>query len=1442
MAAPSSSVNTGSSRQLLALIQKNMLLTVFRRPLGFLLMFYGFPLASLALLLAIPSFLNSSGNFGVSSPQPIKDLASALDRQLVIIKPPNLGPDIDRVVETLIKPLDKNKVVVLDSELDLLTVCLADAAGVSNCFASVGFIDSPETKGTSPKSATGSNHTWQYTLRVDPAKSDTKFNVFTHNTDTEKTLLPLQLAVDNAITNRHDQPSSIGFTSSDKKRKEEFDKKLNLALMGKIYGFALFACFYTIIFRHVTLVTTERDSGMSQLVDGMGGRLAPAMRALGWLITIDVITLPCYILFGVLYWRIAFPSSSLALLVGWQILLGLAVNGSVAFAAAFFTKARLSAIYVIGAFLLLSVAAQAYGFQLNPLPQPAGAYILALLFTSSNALFFTQQMILWQYDSLPATITDLPKPNMGLNSYSYKITQATMLGLLGLQIVIFPLLAIATEYYMHGISFKSRTFKMDSNKSNGLAVQTFDLKKTYGLGFLKGRPVAAVDGINIHGYQSQILCLAGPNGSGKTTTLHMIAGLIAPTEGSVSIDAEPSQIGICPQRNIFWPELTVGEHVRIWSRIKGGRESEEQLTAVIHSCDLAAKVERQAKTLSGGQKRKLQLACMFVGHSTVCLIDECTSGLDPLSRRAIWEILLHQRAKRTIVFTTHFLDEVDVLADHMVILSKGKVKCQGAVAELKGRYGNGYQVTVANTAQSVETEYPCHVHQDRLVYRVPDSLTAATLSSTFAAAGITDIALSGPQIEDVFLNVAEDAELENATAESLSSLEPFKLAPSRSISFWSQVGALYRKRWTVLWRFWWPYFYVLALPIIIIPCLNSFLKSYFPDHCRVLKPKLSAPMLLQYPATTQCYGEFFCPQIYLGNLLANESMSKMTAKHVFQVAEIDLKYYNDLVNVSTTMEEWTRNLNTAKDEDRGGMFFQSESDTGFIAFKPDLSGYMQQLISAGGGSDDGDEDEDDGNVPQNSDPGPVPAAIWSFAQGTGVEMMNLYSQMRSGVEIVVSQGGFARKRKEPLLNTAVFYTVFFCLVQAIYPAAFVIYPATEKLRMVRSVQYANGVRRVPLWFAYGLFDFLFVLIISAATSVVMAFQVRWIGTTWIMLPVLVLYGLAAILQMYIVAHFVNGPLKSFLTAFGVGDSDGTSQNTDAKSLGITFGLFLIMPIGNVFKAMIVGFNIAHIRCQGSHQIASGSIYAYGGPILLLIVQILLLLGVFIFIEGDVSLFRKKSIDVPSDPETSIICTDEIETERLRVEGNDSDLLRIVHLDKSFGSNNAVSDVTLGLPKGEVLALLGPNGAGKSTLVNLIQSDLSADSGHIFLCGEDSRTHNAQLHLGVCPQYDAMDMLSTRQHLVFYVRIKGIENAEANVDHIMARLGLTPYGKMSATKLSGGNKRKLSLAIALIGTPRVLVLDEPTSAMDAVAKRSFWRIIQSVAPQHSVLLTQPANMS
>lgn len=272
--------------------------------------------------------------------------------------------------------------------------------------------------------------------------------------------------------------------------------------------------------------------------------------------------------------------------------------------------------------------------------------------------------------------------------------------------------------------------------------------------------------------------------------------------------------------------------------------------------------------------------------------------------------------------------------------------------------------------------------------------------------------------------------------------------------------------------------------------------------------------------------------------------------------------------------------------------------------------------------------------------------------------------------------------------------------------------------------------------------------------------------------------------------------------------------------------------------MIIGFNVAHSRCNKADLIPIGSIYAYGGPILLLVVQVVALLVILVWIEGDLALFRKRSSVVAQDAEKSAGSAGppDVEAEKCRVEGNNSDLLRLLHLSKSFGSNKAVDDVTLGLSQSEVLALLGPNGAGKSTLVNLIQSDLAADHGQAFLCGDDSRTRLAQTHFGVCPQYDVMDMLNTRQQLVFYARIKGITNIDQNVDYIMAKLGLTPHATTSATKLSGGNKRKLSLAVALIGTPPVLVLDEPTSAMDAVAKRNFWKVIQKISPDHSILLT------
>ena len=146
---------------------------------------------------------------------------------------------------------------------------------------------------------------------------------------------------------------------------------------------------------------------------------------------------------------------------------------------------------------------------------------------------------------------------------------------------------------------------------------------------------------------------------------------------------------------MLWDELNVFEHVRIFNQLKsvGKYDTRNQIEELIRACDLGHKLKARSKTLSGGQKRKLQLAMMFTGGSKVCCVDEVSSGLDPLSRRKIWEILLAERGDRTFLLTTHFLDEADILADYVAILSRGLLKAKGTSVQLKHEVGAGYHIT-----------------------------------------------------------------------------------------------------------------------------------------------------------------------------------------------------------------------------------------------------------------------------------------------------------------------------------------------------------------------------------------------------------------------------------------------------------------------------------------------------------------------------------------------------------------------------------------------------------------------------------------------------------------------------------------------------------------------------------------------------------------------------
>lgn len=297
---------------------------------------------------------------------------------------------------------------------------------------------------------------------------------------------------------------------------------------------------------------------------------------------------------------------------------------------------------------------------------------------------------------------------------------------------------------------------------------------------------------------------------------------------------------------------------------------------------------------------------------------------------------------------------------------------------------------------------------------------------------------------------------------------------------------------------------------------------------------------------------------------------------------------------------------------------------------------------------------------------------------------------------------------------------------------------------------------------------------------------------------------------------------------------------------VHFVIAAISPIASFARGVFVALNIFSVSCRGE-QYADypGEMTMFGGPITYLIVQSILLFGMLLWWDsGRFRLrIRKKVKAADAGNEELEVGTlggeKKFIGEEMRRVDSSNDGLRVMHVTKSFGRKMvAVDDVTFGVPRGEVFALLGPNGAGKTTTINMVRGDMAPDAGDIFVenISVSGNRPAARSHLGVCPQFDAMDRMTVVEHLRFYARARGVEDVEHNVAQVIKAVGLEAFKTRMAEKLSGGNKRKLSLGIALMGNPTVLLLDEPSSGMDAASKRIMWRTLAGVTKGRSLVLT------
>ena len=308
-----------------------------------------------------------------------------------------------------------------------------------------------------------------------------------------------------------------------------------------------------------------------------------------------------------------------------------------------------------------------------------------------------------------------------------------------------------------------------------LVIEVHGLEKRFG-------DLAALRGLDLTVRRGEILGVLGRNGAGKTTTINILSTLLRPDGGSASIcghdvvresAAVRAAIAVTGQYASLDEELTGRQNLELLARMLGAPKSvaKQRSVELLAEFDLTEAGDRQVKKYSGGMRRRLDLAATLIGNLEVLFLDEPTTGLDAASRAVVWNQVRALRDRGvTVVLTTQYLEEADLLADRIVVIEQGRVIAEGTADELKNRIGKPLcvavpddpaQVTAAVTALA-DLGAVASAEEDGVRVPAPDGLDSLTeVAGRLRTAGIevADIGLRRPTLDEVFLALTEAEEV-----------------------------------------------------------------------------------------------------------------------------------------------------------------------------------------------------------------------------------------------------------------------------------------------------------------------------------------------------------------------------------------------------------------------------------------------------------------------------------------------------------------------------------------------------------------------------------------------------------------------------------------------------------------------------------------------------------
>jgi ABC-type multidrug transport system ATPase subunit len=926
---------------------------------------------------------------------------------------------------------------------------------------------------------------------------------------------------------------------------------------------------------------------------------------------------------------------------------------------------------------------------------------------------------------------------------------------------------------------------------------------------------------NLTATTGKVYSLLGKNGAGKSTLMKMIAGMVHPSAGSIKLFGHDlltnrglrnKCISYCAQENQYWHDLTLAQHVRLFSSLVG---KSVDVDSELERVGLETSGNTLANDLSGGQKRRLNLVLCGIKDSKLILLDEPTSGVDYVTQIRIWEYIESLKHNAIVILATHYMEEAHLLSDHLVIMQEGKIECEGTTKTLQADYGEMYQLkmlvkesTASQLQQLLKNSLPflsaTHVAQGSFKLSFEPQHIKAVSMFLKQAVNLCEFSfqLTNNTVDRIFNLVYKDSndalegdasmdKTQTPTPDPLIS-EPHKVlelnrVDTQSALFFNQVRANYSKNLNLMARNFNTVssYLLLLIALLVIPQL-------------LLKP----PGKSEQPTEFRLFNR---SRDYLDNVVAAFDFDEQVKNDAaaLQKAGIDVNQKLETGNLVAELKRVSERM--AKDR----------KNNVFCGYK--LSAFSVDRL-------DSTIVHEFGNRPEACIEWIMAAYLKSYQNPTKSMFQPVFASLDTSHFYTL---------KFTLTSIATIMKYVFSIVVVLLAGQFVLH---EKKRGMDLALRFQGMLPSAYWTGTLLYH---LFLISVVTLVL---------TVYVTLTTLSQYANTA---SFLVGFFCFGIFLS-----GMSNLYTTFLRTEANFTGYCTVLLLILDqylnTDEVPWVYMSPFGL-YARMALSTLLGRQSVAHTWVPIILFVVYGLLFVALTTIIEEQRKgfqltfsrLFSSRSKSKEDTEEYAMEQLDSSTTQEMRDirQGKKSlsdHAIVANNVSKRFGEKSALQNVYLALGKNECFGLLGPNGAGKSTLINMILGILHPTSGTISL--NDKGSHYT---VGYCPQFGFFwPEFTVYEHLTMAAIIRGAKSGEekAWALNVAQQVGLASESalKTKPYDLSGGMRRRLCLGMALIGEPGLLILDEPTSGVDPLNRENIWRIVENYR-QHKQQAKQPASI-